>query len=93
MQKKILTDFDELFICKYPISSQEYKPIPIKNDEGVELMLEVPSRAGVYCVEIYLEEKPAPLRAEAIALLTKETNDSPQIDRQESTGIYIYAIS
>ena len=30
-------------ICRYPISCKEYKPIPIKNDEGVELMLEVPS--------------------------------------------------
>ena len=48
---------------------------PIKNDEGVELLLEVPSRSGVYCVEIYLEEEPAPLRVlEATALLTKETN-------------------
>ena len=48
--------------------------------KGVELMLEVTSRAGVYCVEIYLDERPVPLRAEAIALLTKETNDSPQIN-------------
>ena len=54
--------FPSNIICRYPISSQEYKPIPIKNDEGVELLLEVPSRAGVYCVEIYLEEKPAPLK-------------------------------
>ena len=54
--------FEFNIICRYSISSQEYKPIPIKNDEGVELMLEVPSRAGVYCVEIYLEEKPTPLK-------------------------------
>ena len=36
-------------------------------------MLEVLNRSGVYWVETYLEEKPALLRAEAIALLTKET--------------------
>ena len=47
--------FEFNIICRYPISSQEY-------NEGVELLLEVPSRAGVYCVEIYLEEKPAPLK-------------------------------
>ncbi|WKA11817.1 hypothetical protein VitviT2T_029279 [Vitis vinifera] len=68
-------NFELNIICRYPISSQEYKPIPIKNDEGGELLLEVPSRSGVYCVEIYLEEEPAPLRVlEATALLTKETN-------------------
>ncbi|KAJ9693756.1 hypothetical protein PVL29_009625 [Vitis rotundifolia] len=43
-------------VCRYPISSREYKPIPIKNDEAVDLMLEVPCRSfRVYCVEIYLE--------------------------------------
>ena len=68
-------NFELNIICRYPISSQEYKTIPIKNDEGVELLLEVPSRSGVYCVEIYLEEEPAPLLVlEATALLTKETN-------------------
>ena len=67
-------NFELNIICRYPISSQEYIPIPIKNDEGVELMLEVPSRSGVYCIEIYLEEEPAPLKAEAIALLTRETD-------------------
>ena len=37
----------------------------------------------MYYVEIYLEEKSVPLRAKAIALLTKETNDSPQIDEKK----------
>ncbi|KAL6315411.1 hypothetical protein AAG906_000524 [Vitis piasezkii] len=67
-------NFELNIICRYPISSQEYKPIPIKNDEGVELLLEVPSRSGVYCVEIYLEEEPAPLRVLEATALTKETN-------------------
>ena len=67
-------NFELNIICRHPISSQEYKLIPIKNDEEVELMLEVPSRSGVYFVEIYLEEEPATLKAEAIALLTKETD-------------------
>ena len=50
------TDFELNIICRYPISSREYKPIPIKNDEAVDLMLEVPCRSfRVYCVEIYLE--------------------------------------
>ena len=51
-------DFELNIICRYPISSREYKPIPIKNDEAVELMLEVPCRSSrVYCVEIYLEKE------------------------------------
>lgn len=35
------------------------KPDPIENDEGVQLMLEVPFRSGVLCVEIYLQKQPS----------------------------------
>ena len=59
-------------------------------------MLEVPSRYGVYCIEIYLEEEPAPLKAEAIALLTRETNgvevgDDGNNNREASSELSNYS--
>lgn len=81
-------DFEFNIICRYPISSREYKPIPIKNDEAVKLMLEVPIRSGVSCVEIYLESNAVSFPVEANATANVQTSPSTGLLEQESNAVY-----
>lgn len=81
-------DFEFNIICRYPISSREYKPIPIKNDEAVKLMLEVPIRSGVSCVEIYLESNAVSFPVEANATANVQTSPSIRLLEQESNAVY-----
>ncbi|KAJ9676422.1 hypothetical protein PVL29_025105 [Vitis rotundifolia] len=82
--------FELNIICRYPISSREYKPIPIKNDEAVELMLEVPIRSGVYCVEIYLETNAVnkPFHVEANAPANVQISPLSHLLKQECNAVY-----
>lgn len=44
-------------ICRYP-ACREYIPVPIDDDESIEIMFDVARQPGTNCMELYLEREP-----------------------------------
>lgn len=44
-------------ICRYPSSCMEYIPLPIEDQDTLNIILDVAKRPGIHCLELYLELK------------------------------------
>lgn len=44
-------------ICRYP-ACREYIPVPIDDDESVDIMFDVARQPGTNCLELYVEREP-----------------------------------
>lgn len=44
-------------ICRYP-ACREYIPVPIDDDESIDIMFDVARQPGTNCLELYVEREP-----------------------------------
>ncbi|XP_031741301.1 serine/threonine-protein phosphatase 7 long form homolog isoform X2 [Cucumis sativus] len=70
-------------ICRYP-ACREYIPVPIDDDESIDIMFDVARQPGTNCLELYVEKEPLcnhnPINVPEPTIVDNQTTDEMATD-------------
>nr|POF27679.1 serine/threonine-protein phosphatase 7 long form like [Quercus suber] len=66
--------------CRYP-ACREYIPVPIDDDESIDIMFDVARQPGTNCMELYLERVPVPIENQVNVTVPAHTNKQTPVEK------------
>ncbi|KAL0013037.1 hypothetical protein SO802_000106 [Lithocarpus litseifolius] len=66
--------------CRYP-ACREYIPVPIDDDESIDIMFDVARQPGTNCMELYLERIPVPIENQVNVTVPAHTNKQTPVEK------------
>lgn len=66
--------------CRYP-ACREYIPVPIDDDESIDIMFDVARQPGTNCMELYLEREPMHIENQVNITVPAHTNNQTPVKK------------